>query len=233
MDELIQKFTEARRNNLKVMVTEVIPGTDDHLFHYRSYIGSDGKILAEMCTQKIRQHPPAFGVARVAKTVPMIDEIKKLTLKILSSLSFHGLSSAEFKFDERDRQFKLMEINVRPVLSERLTLAAGINLPYITYLDRVKEIRMHPPTYYPDVYWIDNFMDIMDFFKWRKEENYSFGEYIQPYREKKVFCVPFLDDPLPFTVKSFIIGKRIVKNLISRMHTTLFRRGGQSAYRSR
>lgn len=231
-EELVEKFTEVQRNDLKVMVSEIIPGADDCFYHYRSYINGQGDILAEMCTQKLRQNPPGFGVARVARTVPMIEEIGRLALSLLKSFTFHGLSSAEFKFDSRDNQFKLIEINVRSALPERLLVAAGINFPYIIYLDRVKDVRILPPTYEPETYWIDNFMDIPGFIKWRNVENWTFKDYLRPYWKKKVFCVPFFDDPLPFIVKSWILLKQVAKSCISRLYLKSVQRGRQGANKS-
>jgi len=50
-EELIKKFAEARHHELDVMVSEIIPGTDSDLYHYRSYIDNQGSILAEIFTK--------------------------------------------------------------------------------------------------------------------------------------------------------------------------------------
>ena len=135
---MIEKFAEARHHELDVMVSEIIPGADSDLYHYRSYIDSQGSILAEMCTKKLRQHPPGFGVACVSKTIPMIHEIRQLALKLLRHFAYQGESSVEFKLDNRNNRYNLMEINIRPVLPELHFVAAGINFPFITYLDLVE-----------------------------------------------------------------------------------------------
>lgn len=210
-EELCKKFEEIQRHKLEIMISEIIPGNDDSLYQYRSYVNVQGNIIAEMCTQKIRQHPPNFGVARVSRTIPIIKEIKDMALTLLRSYSFRGWTSSEFKFDKRDNKFKLMEVNVRATLPERLFFAAGINFPYIIYMDRVNGVNIPLQSYTCNIYWIDNFMDILGFFKWRKIENYGFKEYIRPYlKKKKVFCVPFFNDPLPFIVKSWILLRQTV-----------------------
>jgi predicted ATP-grasp superfamily ATP-dependent carboligase len=71
-EELIQKFSDAQRHNVGVMVSEIIPGPDHCLFNYHSYVDNEGSVLAEMCLQKLRQHPVGFGVSCLSKTVPMI-----------------------------------------------------------------------------------------------------------------------------------------------------------------
>lgn len=210
-DELIEKFKIIQDNNLQVMVSEIIPGGDDHIYNYLSYIDIDGDLSAEVCMQKIRQHPPIFGMARVAKTIPMIQEIRNLSLQLLKHFSYHGLSSVEFKFDPRDNRYKLMEINIRSELQERLFFAAGINFPNITYLDYAGGLKQAPPAYETGIYWIDIFTDLYEFIKSRKIENYSWRDYLHPYFQKKVFSVPFFDDPLPFIAKTLILLRQNLK----------------------
>jgi len=59
--ELLEKFTETHQKKLRMTVSEIIPGDDSAIYSYRSYIDSQGNVLAEMCTQKLRQYPPIFG----------------------------------------------------------------------------------------------------------------------------------------------------------------------------
>lgn len=210
-EELIKKFAEARHHELDVMVSEIIPGTDSDLYHYRSYIDNQGSILSEICTKKLRQHPPDFGVACASKTIPMIHEIRHLSLKLLRYFSYQGESSVEFKLDTRNNHFKLMEINIRPVLPELHFVAAGINFPFITYLDLVEDLKTEKLVYDTDIYWIHNFTDAWEFLRNLRFRKISLNDYLLPYTEKKVFCVPFFDDPMPFVMMSAKMGMALGK----------------------
>jgi D-aspartate ligase len=214
--ELVSKFEMVRANNLNVMISEIIPGADDCIFNYVSYTDRAGDIAAEICMQKIRQHPPGLGMARVAKTIPVIQEIRNLSLKLLKSFSYHGFSSVEFKFDRRDRLYKLMEINVRPELQERLFFAAGVNFPYIAFTDQTEGAGYVPHAYKTEIYWIDIIRDMHAFIKCRKMENWTCRDYLRPYLNKKVFCTPFFDDPAPFVVKVSILAKHNIKKFFLR-----------------
>jgi D-aspartate ligase len=213
--EMLEKYTLVQENNLRVMVSEIIPGADDHLYDYLSYIDRSGSLSADACMQKMRQHPPGFGMARVSKTVPVIQEIKQLALKLLKSFSYRGFSAAEFKFDRRDNKYKLMEINVRPVLQERLFLAAGINFPYIAYMDQVEGTSHISKTCEPEMYWIDIIRDLYGSVKWRRREKLAFRDYLGPYFKKKVFCSPFFDDPVPLAVRILILIREGFKSSIA------------------
>jgi predicted ATP-grasp superfamily ATP-dependent carboligase len=213
-NELIRWLTKVRHHNLEVMVSEIIPGPDDELFHYRSFLDRNSNVLAEMCTQKLRQHPPAFGQACASRTVPMIHEIRDFSLKLLRSFSYHGVSSVEFKFDNRDNQYKLMEINNRPVLPERHFHAAGINFSYIAYLDFVENAKIPKPDYNTEIYWIHNLFDVWELVRSLRLGNFNFRDFFKPYWQKKVFAVPFFDDPLPFLASGPKILSRFLGNLL-------------------
>jgi hypothetical protein len=117
-----------------------------------------------------------------------------------------------------------MEINIRPVLPELHFVAAGINFPFITYSDLVEDLKTKNLGYDTDIYWIHNFTDIWEFLKnfWFKK--ISLKDYFLPYMEKKVFCVPFFDDPMPFVMMFTKVGMafgrlfvKIVKKLLTRL----------------
>ena len=216
--ELIDKYMETQRHNLDVMVSEIIPGPDSCFYHYRCYLDGGGSVLAELCTQKLQQRPPVFGVARVSKTIPMNETLRQLALGLLKSYPYSGVSSTEFKFDSRDNQFKLIEINIRPVLPERLFVAAGINFPYIAYLDRVAKVKTSAPIYATEIYWIDLFAEIAELLRMLAGKKMAIGNYLWPYRKKKrVFCIPFVKDPIPFIVRCFDFILSISKHIIYRL----------------
>ena len=79
---------------------------------------------------------------------------------MLSALGFTGLSGMEFKLDVRDNQFKLIEVNPRPVHVQQLFRAAGINLTYLVYLDLTGGFLEDEYRYEPGVYGIDNLLDL-------------------------------------------------------------------------
>jgi len=209
-DELVERYADTLENNMGVMISEIIPGADNTLFHYRSYIDSQGTLLAEMCTQKIRQYPPGFGQAAVARTIPLIPQVRDQALKLLRSLSYRGESSTEFKLDKRDNQYKLMEINVRPVLPEWHFATAGISFPYITYLDLIENVRKPSLTYRQELYWIHNYWDTVNFIESLRSGTLNLKEFIQPYLKKKVFVVPFMDDPIHYFSETFFNTKKVL-----------------------
>lgn len=211
--ELVAKFIDTQRNKLNVMISEIIPGDDSSIFSYRSYIDSQGEILAEMCTQKLRQYPPGFGQGSVVRTVPIIPTIRDHALTLLRNVSYRGESSAEFRLDSRDNQYKLMEINVRPVVTEWLFVKVGMNFPYITYLDLVEDIRNTSQNYELELYWIHNHWEVVNFINYLMTGNLELRKFLQPYWKKKVFAVPLFDDPIHFFIEMYRYSKAFFKKM--------------------
>jgi D-aspartate ligase len=208
---LVELFTDTQKNGLEMMISEIIPGDDSSIHSYRSYIDSQGEILGEMCTQKLRQYPTGFGQAAVLKTTALIPEVREQALRLLRSLSFRGQSIVEFRWDHRDNQYKLMEINSRPGVTEWLEVKAGMNFPYMTYLDLVENIRTPTSAYRQELYWIHNYWEVINFFTSLRRGNLNLHEFLKPYWQEKVFVVPFSDDPVLFLFETYSNFKRALR----------------------
>ena len=61
---------------------------------------------------------------------------------LLEEARFHGISQVEFKYDARDDQYKLLEINGRAWSWIKLPAFSGVNLPLIQYYDLTNDPRL-------------------------------------------------------------------------------------------
>ena len=195
-DELLAGLRKALDANLEVMVQEIIQGPDSNGANYNSY-HYDGQAWVELTAKKIRSGPHGFGSPRVLITQD-IPEIKEPARKLLNAMRFYGFQCMEFKQDERDKTYKLVEVNGRHNLSSMLAIETGINFPYLHYNHLASGALPEPVTYEKDIYWIDAVRDIgyglKDFFK----EKYSRVSYIIPYLKPHVFADYSREDPKPF-----------------------------------
>jgi predicted ATP-grasp superfamily ATP-dependent carboligase len=176
------------------------------LFQYRVYVDRNGDPLAEVSTQKLRQHPPGYGCGRLTRTVPMIEELREPTLALLRSVDYRGYAYGEFKLDPRDGRYKLIEVNVRAGMSQRLLLAAGVNVSELAVLDCAEGVSRVVPGYRAGVYWVDVFSDPIGFVRWRRIERVSLRDYFAPYFAPAVASVPVWTDPLPFLAQSWTVS---------------------------
>ena len=56
-------------------------------------------------------------------------------LQILKLFGYYGISFIEFKLDQRDGRYKLIEMNPRTTHSNSLTFECGMNITYAAYQD--------------------------------------------------------------------------------------------------
>lgn len=89
-----------------------------------------GEPKAIFMHKRVREYPITGGPSTVAKSI-YVPKLKKLGLKLLESLNWHGVAMVEFKKDSVDGEFKLMEINPKFWGSLDLAIASGVDFPYL------------------------------------------------------------------------------------------------------
>jgi predicted ATP-grasp superfamily ATP-dependent carboligase len=131
-EDLIAYFNAAVDADVNVLLVEVIPGGDDLLASYFTYIDEHGKALCHFTKRVIRRHPAGMGAAcyHVTGDVP---EIVEPSLRLLATAGVRGMANVEFKLDRRDGQYKLIECNARFVASNALVAKAGLRLATFVY----------------------------------------------------------------------------------------------------
>lgn len=121
------KITTLFKQGASFMASEVIPGDGSNIHSYMGYRSKDGNILNEWIGKKITQFPDDFGVFSSAT-----NRSSKIVLeqgrRLLNKLNLHGINQPEFKYDHRDKQYKLMEINLRSMMWNRVGYLSGVKL---------------------------------------------------------------------------------------------------------
>jgi predicted ATP-grasp superfamily ATP-dependent carboligase len=208
--QLRHHLDAVRRHQLDVMVSEIIPGTQTDLKAYRCYIDQTGTVLAEMCSEKLRSHPPEFGVGIVQRTIPMHETLQKQGRKLLRELDFTGFATVEFKHDARDGSLKLMEINPRPAMVQRLFRKAGINFAKLTVDDLTGREVSPRNQYRAGVYAIHNSADLYHLRRFARQGLPGLRQFFRPYlAARKALLLPPIRDPAPFLydVRRIIAGR--------------------------
>lgn len=111
------------------IVQEYIPGSSEYGFFA---LFDHGEPVAEFQHQRIRSFKYFGGMSSFRRSVE-IPELRESGEKLLRELDWHGPAMVEFKRDERDGSFKLLEINPRFWGSLALPVHAGVDFPYLYY----------------------------------------------------------------------------------------------------
>ncbi|MGE5457325.1 MAG: hypothetical protein ACM3RX_03120 [Methanococcaceae archaeon] len=153
--EKVERNLETHFNNgIKFLASEIIPGDEDCLYAYVAYRAINGKILNEWVGKKLAQYPDNFGVFSSASNQAP-EEVRIQGRKLLEGMDITGIAQPEFKFDFRDNQYKLMEINLRSMMWHRVGNLSGVNLQYSQYLDALgQEVNYQTQESNKDIHFI-------------------------------------------------------------------------------
>lgn len=121
-------------SGIKFLASEIIPGDESCIYAYVAYRDMQGRILNEWTGKKLAQYPDSFGVFSSASNEAP-EEVRTLGRTLLNGMDIKGIAEPEFKYDSRDKKYKLMEINLRSMMWHRVGNLSGINLQYTQYLD--------------------------------------------------------------------------------------------------
>ena len=110
--------------------------------------------------QKIRQFPVDFGMGTMLKSVHN-QEVAELGHRLLTGMGHRGIADVEFKLDDRDGRYKMLDINFRFWFQTVQATCAGINFPLIQYLDLTGQEVPDAADYRDDVLWVNALSDVM------------------------------------------------------------------------
>jgi len=191
-NELIQTYKQFSSWGARVMVQEIVPGGDDHIYLGGVCIGNDDLPLALFTGRKLRQFPPMFGSASLAESVD-VPEIARMSADLLQKLKFRGICGTEYKLDPRDGQFKMMEINLRPVLWFSLVEACGVDVIYATYAD-LAGLPVPKFSQQDGVRWIYSARDLITAGHYLLHGGLTLSSYLSTLRSIKACAVYAPDD---------------------------------------
>ncbi len=194
-EDLLENFQKAAAAGMEVMFQEYIPGEESAGVNYNSYFWG-GQELVEFTARKIRNYPPDTGspCVVVSQRVPDVLDAGR---RLLKAMDFCGYSCAEFKRDERDGVYKLIEVNGRHNLSSLLAPHCGINFPLLQYRHLVDGHLPSAGEFREGVHWIDISRDLASLL-WRlRRGRFPSASDLGPYLAEHVFAVFDWRDPRP------------------------------------
>ena len=143
--EATQRLTDLHETGIPMLLQEYVTGPASNHFFIDGFVDHTGKILARLARQRLRMHPADFGNSTYMRSVPLTevaDAVRSLD-RLLTQVEYRGVFSAEFKRDEQDGQFKVLEVNVRPWWYVEFAAHCGVDMCYLSYQDALR--RAAPP----------------------------------------------------------------------------------------
>jgi len=221
LDEFKNASKELLTKKIKIIAQVLIEGPDTNHFKFCGYVNKSGKLIAGFCLKKIRQNPIHFGVGCSVESIRN-NELMELGKKFFKAIDYLGIGSAEFKIDERDGKFKLIELNPRYWQQNSLAPACGVNFPLIQYLDLTDQPVNDTFDFKVGVKWVNIYSDFDSFLSYKKEGALNFTGWLKSLKGKKVFSDWAVDDIKPgfyeirFGKRLFKLPKYLLKKIIGK-----------------
>ena len=205
MQALEQEYAQVRLARHEVLIQEWIPGGTENIVVLGGYVGPGSEPLAYFTARKIVQSPDeSFGTGCIVRSED-IPELLEPTVRLWKALGYRGMAEVEYKFDQRSKEFKLIEINTRHWDQHALGRASGVNLSWTAYSDLTgREVNFKKVPTIP-TNWIAE--DALTYHALRGlyERKLKLGKLWHQMRRPRIYGTFSPRDPLPF-VDHFLRG---------------------------
>ncbi|MEA3402541.1 MAG: ATP-grasp domain-containing protein [Armatimonadota bacterium] len=216
-----------------IIVQEEIVGPSSRIFGASSYSDEDCDVRALFVGRKTRQLPSDFGSGTMVESMAC-EAVADHTKRLVEAAGYHGVAELEFKFDERDQEFKIIEINPRPGTWISVAPASGVNTPYVAYAD-LQGHSIPPVDQTGDgMKWIDAWPDLEYLYKYRSGdhagERLSVGEYLRSVRGRRVWAYWDVRDPVPSLVRLGVVFRELSGRAIRKLVQPTSRKGAGGTF---
>lgn len=208
MGELEKSLKLCKDEGIETIVQRIIPGFDDHMYTLDAHLDQNSNITHWMTCRKHRQYPINFG-ASVYTEQKYIPELYDISAPFFKKIGYKGFGEIEFKKDSKNGKYYMIEINTRTTNLNSLLYKAGINFPYVSYMEMIGSplppIAIKKDTGIMFRYLHEDLLAIRDYVK---TGQLSSGEIFLSLFKKKAPAIWSIDDPKPgFDYFGIILGK--------------------------
>jgi D-aspartate ligase len=179
-----------------LIVQEYIPGGEDAVWMFNGYFNQRSECLAGFTGKKLRQCPLYTGVASlgICQDNPAVSTAAG---RFMQAVGYRGVVDMDFRFDARDGQYKLLDVNPRIGSTFRLFVSeAGMDVARALYLDLTGQ--PVAPAHAPDGRkWMVEDLDLVAAFRYCRSGRLRVREWLRSLRgiRETAFFAP--DDLLP------------------------------------
>lgn len=178
------------------VLMEMIPGPDDRLCSYFTYLDENSQPLFHFTKRIIRRYPVLMGTACYHIT-DWIPELAELGPRLFKHVGLRGLANVEFKFDPRDGQYKLIECNARFTASDCLVSAAGVDLGAFVYNRLTGRPNARIVSFHTGLRLWDPARDFQCGRFLARQGKLRFGQWLSSVLHRQTFAYFTWSDPLP------------------------------------
>jgi len=208
-NELIEQYKEMEEPGFpNLMLQEYIPGGDDQIFMFNGYFDQTSDCRIGLTGYKIRQFPVHVGCTSLGEC-RWNETVAKLTTQFMKAIGYHGVLDIGYRFDARDGQYKVLDINPRVGQAFRLFVAEGdMDVVKALYLDLTGQpIPMIIPR--EGRRWMIEDFDLTSSHDYYQEGTLRFGDWVRSFKGVEEAAWFNWRDPSPFVKMAWTLLKRL------------------------
>lgn len=204
--EVLEKYDElADPEQPNLMLQEYIPGGDDSFWLFHGYFNAQSACLVGLAGRKLRQCPAYTGMTSFGVLLRNA-ELEDSAKRFLKAIGYQGMVSMDYRFDSRDGQYKMLDVNPRIGACFRLLQdRQGLDVLRACYLDLTGQ-----PVSQREISegrkWVVENNDLICFNRYRKDGKITFWQWLRSFRGLEEAAWFAWDDLIPFLL--------MLKNLV-------------------
>jgi D-aspartate ligase len=182
------------RGDPNFLIQEFIPG-DDWMFN--GYFNRNSECLFGLTGQKIRRFPVNTGVTSLGICLRN-ETVQKTTTEFMKAIGYHGILDIGYRYDRRDGQYKVLDVNPRIGCTFRLfTAANGMDVARALYLDMTGQ-PVPPAQGVEGRKWIVEDFDLFSALRSRGNHKLRWKDWLKSLSGVQEAACFAADDPFPF-----------------------------------
>jgi D-aspartate ligase len=180
-----------------LMIQEYIPGKPETIWMFNGYFDGQSACRVGFTGKKIRQTPPYTGATTLGVCLPN-PTVEDATVRLMAAVGYRGILDIGYRFDQRDGQYKLLDVNPRIGGTFRLFVGEnGLDVLRTMYLDLTGQ-EVPATTLSEGRRWIVEPWDLASSLTYWRRDDITLGEWLRSLRHVREDAWFAADDPLPF-----------------------------------
>lgn len=137
-EDILHKIYHVGGYTDKMICQDFIPGDDSHMRVLNAYVDQNHKVRMMCLGHPLLEDPSPSAIGNYVVIMPDYnDKIYQRIQHFLEAIEFTGFANFDMKYDDRDGEYKLFEINLRQGRSSFYCTLNGYNLAQYVTEDRI------------------------------------------------------------------------------------------------
>ena len=180
-----------------VLLQEYIPGGDEDVWMFNGYFDASSQCRAAFTGRKLRQQPAHMGHCSLG-VCQQNQAVIDTTVRFLAEVGYRGIVDIGYRFDRRDGQYKILDVNPRLGGAFRLFVDAnGLDVVRAFYLDLTGQ--PVPTVQARDGRrWLREDSELLSLVQYGRSDGLTVREWWRSLRGVEETSTFSVSDPLPF-----------------------------------